>query len=226
MPTQSWTDSIRRTARPPDHMDVKSRMKRLALVPLLCAGLLSLAPASALALQAPSPDAAVGCATPTLAPALAAFGDARSYFLAPGGDFESTTNGWRLTGGASLSPGSGPLGLGAAAKSLRLPAGASATSPVFCVDLEYPTLRFFAAKGRMPLNVDVIYPVLGASRPKVATLPGGTAAWALSKDVSLRPETVTRDAGWRQVQLRFVAVPGATDDWFVDDVLVDPRMRG
>jgi hypothetical protein len=203
-------------------------MKRFSLITFVSAGLLcsAAAPAPALAAQA-SPAAAVGCAAPTLAPALSAFGDPRSYFLAPGGDFESTANGWTLTGGAAQATGSGPLRLGAAAKSLRLPAGATATSPVFCVDLEYPTFRFFAAKGGARLSVDVIYPALGTKKPNAANITGGSTTWTLAKDVSLRPETVTKDAGWRQVQLRFVAAPSARtkSDWLVDDVLVDPRMR-
>jgi hypothetical protein len=207
-------------------MDVKPRMKRLSLISLLSAGLLCVAVTPALAATA-APAAAVGCAAPALAPALSAFGDPRSYFLAPGGDFESTANGWTLTGGAARATGSGPLRLGTAAGSLRLPAGGTATSPVFCVDLEYPTFRFFAAKGGAPLSVDVIYPVLGTNKPRATDIKGGSATWTLAKDVSLRPETVTKNAGWRAVQLRFVAAPsaGAKRDWLVDDVLVDPRMR-
>ena len=143
----------------------------------------------------------------------------------PGGSFETRTQAWTLTGGATSTSGSGPLRLGAAARSLRLPAGATATSPVFCVDLNYPTFRFFSGRGNAPLSVDVIYPALGTKKPKATTVNGGTPAWSLTKDVSLRPTLVTKDAGWRMVQLRFIAGTGATGDWLVDDVLIDPRMR-
>ena len=156
---------------------------------------------------------------------LAPFGDWRSYFLAPGGSFETSTHGWKLTGGATTSTGSGPLRLGAHARSLRLPAGATATSPVFCVDLNYPTLRFFSTKGNAPLSVDVIYPALGTQKPKATTVKAGSTGWTLTKDVSLRPTLVTKDAGWRLVQLRYVAGTGAVGDWLVDDVLIDPKMR-
>jgi hypothetical protein len=54
----------------------------------------------------------------------------------------------------------------------------------------------------------------------------GTAAWQLSKDVRLRPDRVDHAGGWRQVQIRFRADKAVTGDWRVDDVLVDPRMRG
>ena len=126
--------------------------------------------------------------------------------------------------------GSGPLRLGAATSSLKLPPGGSATSPVFCVDLDYPTLRFFSAqlapRSSSKLSVDVIYPARGNSNPKAATVPRGSSAWALSQDVRLRPDRVDSAGGWRQVQIRFTADKGAGGDWRVDDVLVDPRMRG
>ena len=199
-------------------------MKRTLLVSLLSTGLLAAASAFAPAAQAHGTTSLSSCARPALSPALSAFGDPRSYFLAPGGDFESSRHGWQLTGGAALATGSGPLRRGA--RSLRLPAGATATSPVFCVDLDYPTFRFFHARGASPLSVDVIYPALGTTKPKATSLAGGSTSWKLSKDVSLRPTLVTKDWGWRHVQLRFVAATGAGGDWLVDDVLVDPRMRG
>lgn len=203
-------------------------MKRSSLVSLLSVALLAVAASPALAAHTTIPSTALataGCAKPALASSLAAFGDSRSYFLAPGADFESAASGWTLTGGARTSAGSGPLRLGAAASSLRLPAGATATSPTFCVDLNYPTFRFFSTKGNAPLSVDVIYPALGTKKPKATTVKGGGATWELAKDVDLRPTVVTKDAGWRLVQLRFVAGAGAPGDWLVDDVLVDPKMR-
>jgi hypothetical protein len=200
-------------------------MKRSSLVSLLAGSLLALTASPAAARQLDAPATTAGCATPVMAPYLAPFGDWRSYFLAPGGDFESSSESWTLTGGATTSAGTGPLRLGAAARTLRLPAGATATSPVFCVDLDYPILRFFASKGKGPLSVDVIYPALGSKKPKATTIKGGAAGWALTTDVTLRPAKVSKDAGWRLVQLRYAAGTGATGDWLVDDVLIDPRMR-
>lgn len=203
-------------------------MKRSALVSLLSAGLLAVAASPALVAHAATPvpaPATAGCAAPALTSALAAFGDWRSYFLAPGGDFETGAQGWTLTGGATTSTGSSPLRLGAATKSLRLPAGATATSPTFCVDLNYPTFRFFSTQGKAPLSVDVIYPALGTKKPKATTIKGGATGWTLAKDVDLRPTVVTKDAGWRVVQLRYVADNALKGDWLVDDVLIDPRMR-
>ena len=203
-------------------------MQRSSLVSLLSAGLLAVVASPALAANAPTlmtAPATAGCAAPALTSALAAFGDWRSYFLAPGGDFETGARGWTLTGGATTSTGSSPLRLGAARKSLRLPAGATATSPAFCVDLNYPTFRFFSTQGKAPLSVDVIYPALGTRKPRATTITGGATGWTLAKDVDLRPTVVTKDAGWRLVQLRYVADKALNGDWLVDDVLIDPKMR-
>jgi hypothetical protein len=144
-------------------------MKRSSLVSLLSVGLLALVASPAHAGKTSTTTTSTttaGCAVPALTSALAAFGDWRSYFLAPGGSFEANTQSWRLTGGATTSIGSGPLRFGMHARSLRLPAGATATSPVFCVDLNYPTFRFFSTKGKAPLSVDVIYPALGTRSPR------------------------------------------------------------
>jgi len=199
---------------------------------LVVGGLLAALPAAASARPASPPHAtastAAECSPPATFAALAAFGDPRSYFVAPGGDFE--TPGWSLEDGATLSAGSGPLNLGPALASLQLPPGGSATSPVFCVDVDYPVMRFFSAqhapKTSSKLNVEVIYPALGTSNPKAATVSKGAPAWELSRDVLLRPDHVDRADGWRQVQVRFEAAKSSAGDWRVDDVLVDPRMRG
>jgi hypothetical protein len=207
------------------------KLERASMAALMIGGLLALLPAVASAhsvsLPGPSPSAAE-CPAPSLFTALGAFGDSRSYFTAPGGAFEAPS--WSLAGGATLTAGSSPLHLGPAKGSLKLPSGSSATSPVFCVDLDYPTLRFFSAqlapRSKSKLSVEVIYPALGTSKPKATDAASGTPAWTLSKDIKLRPELVTKGTGWRYVQIRFTTDRAITGDWRVDDVLVDPRMRG
>ena len=198
---------------------------------LLIGGLLAVLPSLASAQPAPATAPApstADCPPPSLFTALGAYGDLRSYFLAPGGDFEAP--GWSLAGGARPADGSGPLSLGSAKGSLQLPPGGSATSPVFCVDLDYPTLRFFsaqvAARSTSKLTVDVIYPGRGDSTLRAATIARGYSAWALSPDVRLWPERFDRTNSWRFVQIRLTADKATAGDWRVDDVLVDPRMRG
>jgi hypothetical protein len=204
------------------------KLKRTWMAVLTICGLSAVLPAAASARAVFTPTPAAECPSSQLSTPLVGFADPRWYFVAPGGDFETPS--WQLTGGAELAAGSGPLHLGAAMGSLRLPPGGSATSPVFCVDLDYPTMRFFSAqlapKSSSKLQVDVIYPARGDSNPKADTVSTATPAWQLSRDVPLRPDRVDQSGGWRQVQIRFTADKVAVGDWRVDDVLVDPRMRG
>jgi hypothetical protein len=163
---------------------------------------------------------------PAVATALAGFGDARSYFLAPGGDFETGAAGWTLSGAAGVVAGTGPLHAGSDASSLRLPAGAAAMSPAFCVDLTVPTFRFFASgpsatKGSR-LTVDMIAANGSGQILETAKVEKFSTGWTLVKDIDLPLAGLVQVGGVRQVQLRFRATTG---DWRVDDVLIDPRMR-
>jgi hypothetical protein len=204
------------------------KLTRTWMAVLTICGLSAVLPAAASARPIFTPTPAADCPAPDLFTPLSGLGDSRSYFVAPGGAFEAPS--WQLTGGAGLTSGSSPLLLGPAQGALKLPPGSSATSPVFCVDLDYPTMRFFSAQlvahSSSKLHVDVIYPARGTSNPEAMTVSNGTPAWQLSKDVRLRPDRVDHSAGWRQVQVRFRADHGVSGDWRVDDVLVDPRMRG
>ena len=105
------------------------------------------------------------CSAPELFNPLTAFKDDRDYFVAPAGDFEDPQlPGWQLEGGASLTDGGSTHAVigGTQSFSLTLPPGSSATSPEMCVDLNYPTFRFFATQLEQDtdaeLAVDVIYP--------------------------------------------------------------------
>jgi hypothetical protein len=171
------------------------------------------------------------CVDPEVAAHLSPFGDQRSYFLAPGGDFEAGTTGWQLSGGARVVGGNEPFGvLGGGASSLQLPAGGSATSPVFCVDLNYPTFRFLATQQQLAadagLEVDVIYPEIAKGNVHKAATYKSQKEWKLMKDVKLDPQRAGKTAGWRRVALRF-RVPATKKGavWNVDNILVDPRCR-
>ena len=128
---------------------------------------------------------------------LLAFKDRRDYFVAPAGDFEDPSlPGWRLTGGAGVTRGNSPhavIGDGHAS-SLSLPAGSSATSPEFCVDLSYPTFRFFVTQFERDtdsdLAVDVIYPALARNNVREAKNFRLKAkdGWKLSDDIKLEPQ--------------------------------------
>jgi hypothetical protein len=155
------------------------------------------------------------------------WGDASSYELVPGGDFEGSLAGWNLSGGARRVAGSEPYGAAGSvgSSSLDLPSGATAQSPFTCVDAAYPTFRFFAHDDSLLASVlvQVVYqtPVgtvavplgavalSGAWQPTLPMLTGSVVFGALSN-------------GTAQVALRFSALAGTSQ---IDDVFVDPRMH-
>jgi hypothetical protein len=159
------------------------------------------------------------CNSAILTQPFARWGDAASYELVPGGDFE--TPGWTLTGAAQRVPGSEPYAatgtLGS--WSLSVPAGSSAQSPSTCVDAAYPTVRFFIAgsglvavslvDGNLAIPAGIALaghmwepsPVMLTTSPVVALLSGGVA----------------------QVSIRITSLLG---DPRVDDVFIDPWNRG
>jgi len=82
-----------------------------------------------------------------------------------------------LEGGAAVAAGNEPFGVhGGGSSALSLPAGSSATSPVSCIDLNYPTFRFMAVQEQAAadarLEVEVIYP---DSRPRTSAGRPGTS---------------------------------------------------
>ena len=174
------------------------------------------------------------CSAPDLFNPLLAFKDQRSYFVAPEGDFENPQlPGWQLEDGATVSDGSSTKAvLGADhAMSLMLPAGSSATSPEMCVDLNYPTFRFFATQLEQDtdaeLAIDVIYPALAKDNVRQAKKFRLKAkdGWELSDDIKLEPQRLGKQAGWRKVAVRFRVKPGKKASTYkVDDLLIDPRL--
>jgi len=175
------------------------------------------------------------CPAPTLGQPYKSMGDSRWYELAPGGSFEAGAAGWTLQTGATVAAGNEPWFLNAKVdqSSLSLRPGAVATSPAMCVDLNYPTFRLpvhaLDSQGQSDLDIEVRYPD-GADRSwkKVRTESGKLhEGWRVTSDIDLKPDTFSGRWGQRRVNLRFTAkgktgAPG----WRIDDVFVDPRMRG
>jgi hypothetical protein len=208
----------------------------------LCAAAMAVAAPAAYADELPLTDETVEtgtsaageatCTDPALINPLTAFKDRRDYFVAPAGDFENPAMpGWQLEGGASLVPGGSTHAvLGGTNLSLSLPPGASATSPEMCVDLNYPTFRFFAAQLEADtdsqLAVDVIYPALAEKNVRQAERfrLRGRDGWELSDDIKLEPQRLGKRSGWRKIAIRFRVEPGKKPaSYRVDDVLIDPR---
>lgn len=194
--------------------------------------------AAALAMGSPPADARgslLVCDGATEQP-FARFGDHAAYRLVPGGDFEGTTNGWSLSGGARIVAGNESFMVrGSGAKSLYLPSGSSAATPFTCVGLTDPTLRFFvletgAASGSLKVEVE-FRAILGLLplRLELANI-AGTNVWApsnplLNLGAALSSVTLDLTGG---VRFRFTPKGSlfAPASYRIDEVFVDPFVHG
>jgi hypothetical protein len=193
-----------------DSMDRRTYSRLARLLVVACAALTVVAPAAQAAKTA---AVAAGCAPQAFSPVFGAWGDKALYTLAPGGDFESSA-GWTLSGGATVAPGSSPFARGA--RSLSLPAGATALSGPICVDKTYPSWRFAAQSGGGSLTIEVLYPT---KTKDAGTLKPG-AAWGLTRVLTF--STGQFGTGAASIRLRLSASRAPVR---VDDVYIDPRLR-
>jgi hypothetical protein len=173
---------------------------------------------------------AAGCDTP-MAQAFAFAGDKSDYVLAPGGNFEGSLAGWTLTGGAQAVTGSAPAVSGAklGARSLRIPAGGSATTALMCVSAHSPYFRFQARNGGTgSLKVEMV--VLDGPRvagvKDLGTITAG-GAWAPTSRISIAQGILGVNGisdSQATVSFRFTPV-GIGGSWQVDDVYLDPYRK-
>ena len=170
---------------------------------------------------------ATGCGSPELSQPFARWNDTAKYKLVDGGAFEAGTDGWAFTGGARVVDGNATQKVRSASdsRSLQLPAGSSATTPLVCVGLDEPTLRYFAkstsllraltvsVQVQLELGVWVTLPIGvdlgGAWHPSLQTL-------VVANLLPLFPPD--------QTAVRFVFRP-LLGTFNIDDVFVDPRAR-
>ena len=157
--------------------------------------------------------------------------DYTNYTRVSGGTFEGSLAGWTLAGGAKVVSGSEPFGVSGAGKlALSLPSGSSATTPPMCVAVLDATMRYFAANdGGLTslLRVDMLY---RASNGSVVPLPLGVnvggKSWAPSLPAVVGANLLgVLSGGQATVQFRFSPV-GLGAKWRIDDVYVDPFLRG
>jgi hypothetical protein len=205
-----------------------SRKTRLAAIAASVAafGAFGASPASAGLLVESAPD----CTSPDSSSVFSPWGDYANYFLAPDGGLENRGAGWDLDGASVVDANSSHAVSGPGSRALSLPAGSAATTPVVCVGLEHPTMRFFVRKtsgtGLLPalnsLRVDVLVEdTLGL----VSVLPavgvvGGSSSWQPSGRMVVAANLLPLLPGSHTpVAFRFVPQGG---NWQVDDVYVDP----
>ena len=183
------------------------------------------APASAGILTASERD----CGDETLTQPFAQFGDRANYKLVRNGSFETGTGGWTLVGGAKVVSGNEPWKVGGSddGKSLVLPAGSTAISPVSCVGLAEPTMRFFVKKNRAPLlgistlAVSVyVKTSLGVTVPVPVGVVLANGQWKPTPPMLIVANLLPLLPGDRTpVAFQFTPLLG---DWQIDDVYVDP----
>ena len=156
--------------------------------------------------------------------------DFANYYLAPNGSFELGTQGWSLSGGASVVSGNEPF-LPTGTHSLSLPSGSRATSPAVCLGPNQIYVRMFVSDlggTDSGLRVRVIWygllnNVLGLT--DFATfVPGG--GW--------QPSSKVDSSGGLQVPLlpilgstsaRVEITPlGSGSTWRIDDLYIDPSV--
>lgn len=176
------------------------------MVPLLALALLFAMPATAHA----------ACPAKPLAHTFLPWLDPAWYEAAPNGGVEAGATGWTLSQGAAVVAANDPFQTGT--RALSMPAGASATTPVICVDVVDPTIRFFARGGSGPLVVSVLFrDAVGVQHqlPVGALLAG--QAWAPSTAMPVLGNLLSS-----HVAFRFTS----GGNWVFDDVFVDPYSKG
>jgi hypothetical protein len=157
----------------------------------------------------------------------ASWDDFRSYFLAPNGGLENGSNGWSLSGGASVVYGNQPF-FGNGSRSLSLPSGSSATSPVMCLGPKNVSLRMFGADAGgtdSGLHARVLWygllnTLLGATDVDTFT-PG--KGWAPTSSVSSTGgfNLLLPLVGSTSARLQLTPI-GSVSNWRIDDVFIDP----
>lgn len=175
-----------------------------------------------------SPAAAATCPARTLSKPFSSFGDTNDYFLAPDATFESGTGSWALSS-ASVVSGNEPWKVFGSthAKSLKLNASGTATTPSMCIATAEDSMRFFyrspgVAGAKLHVHIHV------TSGVNVATndydVDGTVAGWAVSQRIML-PDI--RDAsGMQTITITFQPRNSSTATWQLDDVSIDPWRTG
>jgi len=159
------------------------------------------------------------------------WGDIHSYVLAPDGGFESGGSGWSLSGGAKAAKGNESHYLNDAgdSKSLSLPTGSSALSPLICMSIDTPVLRMVARNTGDPssrLRVEATYSLLGLVRTNVVNNLTAGSQWAPTKELSvvLGLSTIVGTVVPSAIQVRITPLDDK-GEWRIDDFYVDPFAR-
>lgn len=174
-------------------------------------------------------------AEPSSWQAFAAWDDFADYWLAPGGDFEDSAEGWKLSG-ARIVAGNETAGVLDGDRSLALGSGllsgvSTAVTPPFCVDTSHPTFRYLlkanGAVGELSTfirfrDVDgTMQEEQVRSRTQTTLLPGRWKPSDLQPLATRLPMAAL--GGSARVQLVFrTPISALGSGYQIDNVLVDP----
>ena len=177
-----------------------------------------------------APNAFASCSYPTAQQSYSQWHDSAFYVSPSNGGLESGDTGWGLSGASVVSGNeSYYLDDSSDSHSLRIPDGASATSPSFCVAQGYPTFRFMVrntGSALAPLRVDVLYTDSQGKRVRMtAGYVWAGSHWDSPRKLSVAlGSTGAMTAGSANIRIQFVPV-GSGGSFQIDDLLVDPWRR-
>jgi hypothetical protein len=212
------------------HVRLSARRLRDGLIMIVA--MAALGPGAATASAATTTASTSTLCSGTLSRPFSPWSDTNLYTPAPGGDFETATSGWSLSGGAAVSSGSETFGATGAVgtRSLSVPVGGTAVSPDVCIDPTRETFRFFARNNSTStsakLKVEILYPTKSGTWKVILGGILDTAkvqGWQVSPVYS-NSSNLALLSGMANppVRYRFTADGGG---WQVDDVYVDPYRR-
>jgi hypothetical protein len=166
------------------------------------------------------------CPSRTTTTPFTAWGDSNSYFVVPGGTFESA-HGWTFFGGISVAGDQEPWKVNGSAHagSLSLPAYTTAMAPNMCIASNEDSLRLFykdpGVSGAKLLVKIEAWNSAGTNGRVVQEykISAGSAGWKLSPRISL-PNN--RDAAGEQWVTITVTPTDTAATWRIDDVMLDP----
>lgn len=190
-----------------------NRRLRSLLATLGCSvvAAIAAAPASAAGLPSSSP-----CADEFSQP-FTAWGDSNFYKLVSGGDFESGTEGWDLSDGASLISATTQFG---GESVLSLDPGASALTPPICIDGSEDWSRMLTrSDGR--ISAVLVEVVTERGHELLVGIVRGDSEWDASRRFLVPPFALRGDQ--TTFQYRFTAIGFRGTE--LDSVYVDPRAK-
>jgi hypothetical protein len=182
----------------------------------------------ALLVLAPGGAQAALCPAQPVAQRFLPWADPAWYAALPGGSFEPSTPAWTLARGAAAVEGNEPFYIGGASdhRSLRLPPGATATSPAICIGADHPTMRLLVSNsGGAPGSYLTVSTIARDAAGRERALPLATVAadqWTPTAPLPLAFNVLAL-ALPQSVAFRFDAAGG---NWAIDDVYVDPYGKG